>query len=138
MTAKAKADQQAEELDLMTGLKILNAQIGQIKEGVTKSSSELSGDIKMVAESVERKIDDGVARALARASEDRKFWEQPTFQIATGVAVLGIAGYFIHSNRQKAKTALGMAGNNTKFLASLGAENTEDGLALLNVSRIGK
>lgn len=105
---------------------------------LSKSTADLSGDLKELSVSVERKIDDGVNRALLRAKEDRAWYQKPTVQLAAGAAVLGVGAYFIHSNRQKSKAALGMASNNTKFLSSLGAESTEDGIALLNVSKIGR
>ena len=108
-------------------------------EGVlTNSSKELQGFQAEMATGIERKIDDSVANALVAAKEDRAWYMKPTVQIAAGVAVAATAGYFIYSNRQKSKAALNMAGNNTKFLSSLGAESTEDGIALLNVSKIGR
>ena len=111
---------------------------GALTTVLTKSSQELSGNLKELSVSVERKIDEGVNRALLRAKEDRAWYQKPTVQLAAGAAVLGVGAYFIHSNRQKSKAALGMASNNTKFLSSLGAESTEDGIALLNVSKIGR
>ena len=111
---------------------------GALTTVLTKSSKELSGNLKELSVSVERKIDEGVNRALLKAKEDRAWYQKPTVQLAAGAAVLGVGAYFIHSNRQKSKAALGMASNNTKFLSSLGAESTEDGIALLNVSKIGR
>lgn len=105
---------------------------------LTKSSQELQGFQSEMVAGIERKIDEGVANALVAAKEDRAWYMKPTVQIAAGVAVAATAGYFIYSNRQRSKQALGMAGNNTKFLSSLGAESTEDGIALLNVSKIGR
>jgi len=141
------------ELDLDAVNQLINFKLDSVKDemkeemakqmqglaGVlSNSSKELKGLQAEMATGIERKIDEGVANALAAAKEDRAWYMKPTVQIAAGVAVAATAGYFIYSNRQKSKSALAMAGNNTKFLASLGAESGEDGIALLNVSKIGR
>jgi hypothetical protein len=143
----------AKDIDLNTVNDLINFKLDSVKEemkeemtkqlqGLTNvlqsSSQELQGFQSDMVAGIERKIDDGVANALAAAREDRAWYMKPTVQIAAGVTVAAAAGYFIYSNRQKSKAALNMAGNNTKFLSSLGAESTEDGIALLNVSKIGR
>jgi hypothetical protein len=148
-TGKSKA----KDIDLNTVNDLINFKLDSVKDemkeemakqmqGLTSvlanSSKELQGFHADMAAGIERKIDDGVAHALAAAKEDRAWYMKPTVQIAAGVTVAAAAGYFIYSNRQKSKAALSMAGNNTKFLSSLGAESTEDGIALLNVSKIGR
>lgn len=143
----------AKDIDLNTVNDLINFKLDSVKDemkeemtkqlqGLTNvlqsSSQELQGFQSDMVAGIERKIDDGVANALAAAREDRAWYMKPTVQIAAGVTVAAAAGYFIYSNRQKSKAALNMAGNNTKFLSSLGAESTEDGIALLNVSKIGR
>ena len=142
-TNKSNKTEETKSADPLAGIREeINCALGELEGAftsvLTKNSKELSGNLSELAVSVERKIDEGVNRALLRAKEDRAWYQKPTVQLAAGAAVLGVGAYFIHSNRQKSKAALGMASNNTKFLSSLGAESTEDGIALLNVSKIGR